>query len=140
MLQTSRCNGTFFCIASPILPFPVIFPSLFTAATRHFLRRATPLCISTLRCSVTWLVANHQNRGKKQRTVFVFSVSRHSQSWDEGQKEGKFAGEPEIKKPNTTGERPAQTTKSRKSLHKVGEGASTAKGEGLDYKRTEKSS
>ena len=66
-------------------------------------------------------------------------MSWHSQSWDEGQKDGKFAGEPEIKKPNTTGERPAKTTKSRKGLHKDGEGASTAKGEGLEYKRTEKS-
>ena len=73
--------------------------------------------------------------------MFGFSVSWHSQSWDEGQKDGKFAGEPEIKKPNTTGawEGQAQTTKPRKGLYKDGERASTAKEEGLESKRTEKS-
>ena len=75
-------------------------------------------------------------------TVFGFSVSWHSQTWDEGQKEGMFAGGPEINKPHTTGawERQTQTTKPRKGLHKDGERASTAKEEGLESKRTEKSS
>ena len=73
--------------------------------------------------------------------MFGFSVSWHSQSWEEGQKEGKNAGGPEINKPYTTGawKRQAQTTKSRKGLPNDGERASTAKEEGLESKRKEKS-